>query len=138
MQLLHPYFNIFYTMEESLFYFSFRYSFEGHLNRIDVSVLVESHPVDTSHPMVACRIVQRTTVVNDVIIFRIRHMYNGMMAGSSRYRRVLLQYLGYPFERTERRICNGISHRIVGAGPAAFAPHEIVFTVLLNMNGPST
>ena len=58
-------------------------------------------------------------------------MQYGMMPGSSRDCRILLENRGDTIERSERRIGNRISDTIIGTCPAPFAPHKIVLTVLL-------
>ena len=91
---------------------------ESHFNRIYKSVLIESHPVDTSHTVVASIVVQRAAMVDDIIIFSIRNMQYGMMPGSSRDCRILLENRGDTIERSERRIGNRISDTIIGTCPA--------------------
>nr|AAA22906.1 putative [Bacteroides fragilis] len=54
-----------------------------------------------------------------------------MMTGTGSYRRILLQNLSYPFKRSERRIGNSISYRVIGTSPTTFTPHKIIFTVFL-------
>ena len=108
-----------------------RNAIERHFNRIYKSVLIECHPVNTSHPMVARIVTQWTTMIDDVIIFTIRDMQYGMMSGPPCNRRILLKDLGDPVKRPEWRVGNRVSDAIVRTSPPSFTPHEVVLPVFL-------
>ncbi len=93
---------------------------ESDNHRLDCAVGIELHPVDANFAMVAISGIERTAVINDVIIIGSRQVHNGMMAGTSGDFRVLLQYLAYPDERPGGFIRYGISNAVIGTGPAAF------------------
>src|SRR5215831_4510725 len=52
-----------------------------------------------------------------------------MVTGTCRNRGVLLQHFADAFKRTNWRSSNCVRHRIIGPGPAAFGPHEIIFAI---------
>ena len=64
---------------QKLFYLAALYAFECHLNRIDISVGIERHFIDTGCTMIAAFISQRTAMVDNVVIFRSRYVHDGMV-----------------------------------------------------------
>ena len=86
--------------------------------------------------MITPGVTQRTTVIDDVIILRVRHMQDRMMTRTGSHRRVLLQDLVDALKGTERRIGNRIGHGVIRARPAPLAPHEIILAMLLEHKGP--
>src|SRR6266436_7852519 len=53
-----------------------------------------------------------------------------MMTRASGNRGILSQHFSDAFERSEGGISDRVGHRIIGTGPAAFGPHEIIFAIL--------
>ena len=87
-------------------------------HRINVTLLIKSHPVNTSSPMLRGGLLQRTAMINDIIVLRSGNTPDRMMAGASRHLCVLLQDLADTLEWAKRRIRYGISDTIIGTCPA--------------------
>ena len=62
-------------------------------------------------------------------------MQHRVMTGAGRHRRILLQDLAGALERAERRGPDRVRNRVVGSGPAALGPHEVILAVLQQHEG---
>src|SRR3546814_17450714 len=62
-----------------------------------------------------------------------RHIDHRMMARAARDLEILLKNLAHRLERPGRRRTHRISDRIVGTGPAALRPHQIIDAAPLHL-----
>ena len=96
------------------------YSAGGHFYRFDSTVFIKIHSVNASNAVVPIGFTQRAAMIDNIPFILSRTFDNGMMSGTISYFSVLLQNLSDSFERTKRRIRNGIRYTIIGACPVAF------------------
>src|SRR5690606_27738363 len=105
------------------------YAFKRHFHGVNKPVFIEGHAVDTSLPFVCPLFSQRSSMVYDVVYIFVGHLDNGVMPCTGSNFGILLQDGAYTFKRTERAVCNGIGHFIIGPAPTTFRPHEVIFVV---------
>ena len=95
------------------------YSLKSHLDRLDITILIEMHFVYAHHTVVTICTSERMTVINDVPLVILLIMKDRMMSSTCTYLRITLEDLAYSLERAEGVVGNGLGHAIVRAGPAA-------------------
>ncbi len=89
----------------------------------------EFEPVDTDDAMIGVGLADGAPVINDIIVFGARYMDDRVVACAGCDGAVLLEDLADALEGAGGFIGHGVGHRVIGAGPAAFGPHKIVFAV---------
>src|SRR5262249_3276129 len=72
---------------------------------------------------------QGSAMINDIIFILGGKLDDGMVSGTCRHSRVLLEYFPDSFERAQQGIRYRIGDRVVRPGPTTFAPHKIVLGV---------
>src|SRR5712672_1876003 len=68
-------------------------------------------------------------MVDDVPMIAFGDVDYGVMSGAGSDGGILLQYFTGPFEWAGDGVTDGVGHGIIGPGPAALGPHEIVFPI---------
>lgn len=109
--------------------------FVGHPDGENPPLGVETQAVDAGGAAVGGRLAERPAVVDDVPLVLARDADHRVVSGAGGHPGILLQDLPDALEGPERRVCDGIGHAVVGASPAAFAPHEVVFALPLEHEG---
>ena len=95
----------------------------------DVAVGGEFEAVDANDAVVGVGFAEGAAVVDDIIVIGSGDMDDRVVAGAGCDGAVLLQDLADALEGAGGVIGHGVGHGVVGAAPAAFGPHEIVFSV---------
>ena len=113
-----------------------RNAFKGDSDRLDQPFLIELHPVNAGHPVIAIGFTQRPAMIHDVVKIFTWYLNDRVMPRAGSNLRILLQYFVDALERPEWRIGHRVGHRIIRPGPAAFRPHEIIFAVSLEHERP--
>src|ERR1043166_2852143 len=103
-----------------------RYALVGDFDGLDEALLIEVHFIDAGNTMVCVGFAEWASMINDEPFVTLWDVQDRMVARTGRNRRILLQNFADAFERSERRGSNCVGHRIIGTGPTAFGPHEIV------------
>ena len=85
--------------------------------------------------MISVPVIQRMAVVNDIPVICAGNVQNGVMSRAGAHIFIPLEDLLDTLEGSHRIVRDGIGHTIIGSGPAAFRPHEIVLAVPLEDHG---
>ena len=101
-----------------------------------MSIGREFEAIDAHDAVVGVGFAEGSAVVDDIIVVGAGDVQDRVVTGASCDRHVLLQNLADALEGTSGRIGHGVGHGIIGAAPAAFGPHEIIFAVAGYHIGP--
>ena len=97
-----------------------------HHHRADAPVRLEHQSINRDLPMFADIVAQRPAMIGDEPVVGARDVEHRMMTRPARDLEILRQYLAARGEGPGRGGARRISDAIVGAGPAALGPHEII------------
>jgi 4-amino-4-deoxy-L-arabinose transferase-like glycosyltransferase len=98
-------------------------------DRLNEPVIVKRHAIDADHAVIAVGLAERPTVVDDVPVVGTWAAHDTVMAGPGGDVGILLEDCPDTLPWSHDRVGDGIRDAVVGTGPSAFRPHEVVPTV---------